>query len=91
MSELYWLIERQKTKGGAGAHWFSKRVHSAGGSYDLWVEDVTRAERFKTKEDAERSIYTRFIEDEDTDRYPVTPIATEHMDMTTPNAEENVK
>jgi hypothetical protein len=74
----YWLIERNQLHGEPVARWFSKRVHAAGGSRDLWVQDVSRAERFKTKEDAEESIALRFSND---DRYPVLPIATDHIDV----------
>lgn len=78
---IYWLIERNKLHGEPDARWFSKRVHAAGGSHDLWVQDVTRAQRFETKEFAEQSISERFIDDE---RYPVLPIATDHMDCDSP-------
>ena len=84
----YWLIERQKTKGGIGAHWFSERRCFAQGDIDLWVEDVTRAQRFETKELCEQSINSRFkIEGVFTpcDTYPVLPTATEHIDYAGPS------
>lgn len=80
----YWLIERNQLHGEPCARWFSKRVHRAGGSHDLWVQDVTRAERFATKDEAERSIYERFVEYAD-ERYPVAPVATEHVDCAGPD------
>lgn len=84
MSKPYWLIERQKTRGGIGAHWFSTRRGRASGDEDIWVEDVTRAERFATRELCEESIKTRFMflgVFTPCDAYPVLPTATEHMDM----------
>lgn len=74
----YWLIERNQLHGEPEARWFSERKCFAQGDQDLWVADVNRAERFKTKELAERSIEKRFTNDE---RYPVLPIATDHIDV----------
>ncbi len=81
----YWLIERQKTNGSLGAHWFSERRCFAQGDSDLWVEDVTRAQRFASKELAEKSIIDRFTCDGKfipDGTYPVLPYAAEHMDVT---------
>lgn len=80
----YWLIERQKTSGGVGAHWFSERRCFAAGDQDIWVEDVTRAQRFSTKAMADQSIKDRFTVDGEftpDDAYPTLPVATEHMDI----------
>ena len=80
----YWLIERTKTDKGPGVHWFSERRCFAQGDEDIWVEDVTRAEHFATKELAEKSIRDRFTLDgvfTPCSTYPVLPIATEHLDV----------
>lgn len=79
MSKTYWLIERNQKHGEPTARWFSERRCFNYGDSDLWVQDVTRAQRFDTKELAEASIRERFLPPCET--YPVLPEATEHMDV----------
>lgn len=79
----YWLIERNQMHGEPSARWFAERRTFAQGEKDLWVQDVTRAERFPTQAKAEESIQRRFVDEDGNhdDRYPVLPIATEHIDV----------
>lgn len=87
----YWLIERNQAHGEPSARWFSERRCFAQGDQDLWVQDVTRAQRFPTKELCEQSISDRFTVDGEfipCDTYPVIPVATEYLDCGGPATEK---
>lgn len=90
-TKVYWLIERTKTQNGPGVHWFSERRCFAQGDQDLWVEDTARAQRFDSKDAAERSIKDRFTVDgifTPDEVYLVIPVATEHLDCDGPDLQE---